>query len=226
MKNINFKKLVCLIIFPLVLFACKADEIEVSIKSNDLRRVLSGDTLSVEFEAELNMMAENNPETKAQIRAIEKIIDKYILVEEFDVTAGDFGFQIKIEGEMPLIYSPNGSMVQSVRSPWAMVISDNRSRGSLSGFPYKLMFSSTSQFDAFSGELNKINLLLSPDRRQPIKLKLRRTGQDRLRIFTGSVEVFGESRVLYEADIEKRVSLTMKGGVYDRARQVILFSVK
>ena len=226
LKKINFKTLFFLIIFPLVLLACKADEIEVSIKSNDLKKVISGNTVSVGFEAELNMMAENNSETKAQIRAIEKIIDKYIIVEEYDVTAGDFGFKIKIEGELPLIYSPDGSMIQSVSSPWAMVISDNRGRGILSEFPYKLMFSSTSQFDPFSGELNRINLLLSPDRRQPIKLKLRRTGQDKLRIFTGSVEVFGESHVLYEASIEKRVSLTMKGGVYDRTPQVILFSMK
>ena len=78
MKKINFKTLFFLIIFPLVLLACKADEIEVSIKSNDLKKVISGNTVSVGFEAELNMMAENNSETKAQIRAIEKIIDKYI----------------------------------------------------------------------------------------------------------------------------------------------------
>ena len=77
LKKINFKTLFFLIIFPLILLACKADEIEVSIKSNDLRKVISGDTVSVGFEAELNMMAENNSETKAQIRAIEKIIDKY-----------------------------------------------------------------------------------------------------------------------------------------------------
>ena len=77
LKKINFKTLFFLIIFPLVLLACKADEIEVSIKSNDLKKVISGNTVSVGFEAELNMMAENNSETKAQIRAIEKIIDKY-----------------------------------------------------------------------------------------------------------------------------------------------------
>ena len=59
-----------------------------------------------------------------------------------------------------------------------------------------------------------------------MKLKLKRTGQDQLKIFTGGVEVDGETRVLYETDVEKRISLTMKGGVYDRTPQVIYFLLK
>lgn len=222
----NFKTLCYTIIFPLILLGCKANEVEISIKSKDLRKAISGEQVSVEFEAGLTMMGENNAETKAELKAIEKIIEKYISIEEFDVTGGDFGLEIKIEGELPLVYLPNGNASQSVKSPWAMIVSDNRGGGSLSGFSRKLTFSSTSQFDAFSGELSEINMLLSPDKQQPMKLRLKRTGQDKLKIFTGGVEVDGENRVLYETDVEKKVSLTMQGGVYDHTPQVIYFSLK
>ena len=59
-----------------------------------------------------------------------------------------------------------------------------------------------------------------------MKFKLRTTGSDILKIFTGGVEVGGEHLVLYEATIEKRVSLTMQGGVYDSAPQIIYFSLE
>jgi len=166
----------------------------------------------------------NDEETKAQIKSIGIIVEKYIDTEEFEVTSSDYGFTIDIEGNIPLVYSPNGKEVKSVQSPWAMMISDNRDEGSLSGYSHKLTFSTTSQFDAFSGELGNINFMLTPDERQPLKLKLKNSGEDKLRIFTGGVEVGGEHRVLYETRIDKKVSLTMRGGVYDNAAQVIYFS--
>ena len=59
-----------------------------------------------------------------------------------------------------------------------------------------------------------------------MKFKIKTTGNDVLKIFTGGVEVGGEHLVLHEATVKKRVSLTMKGGVYDSAEQVIYFSLK
>ena len=109
----------------MLLLGCKADEVETSIKSKDLRKAIAGEQVSVEFEAALTFLAENTEETKGQIKAIEKITEKYFSLEEFDVTAGDFGFNIKLEGELPLIYSPDATASKSVKSPWAMIISDN-----------------------------------------------------------------------------------------------------
>ena len=209
-----------------MLIGCKADQIETSIKSKDLRKAIAGNPVSVEFEAELSLMADTeDEETKGQIKSIGKVIEKYLSIEEFDITKGDFGFKIKIEGEIPLVYSTGSKTLTSVGSPWVLKVSDNRD-GILSGFPHKLTFSTTSQFAAFSGELQKINFLLTPDERQPMKFKLRTTGSDILKIFTGGVEVGGEHLVLYEATIEKRVSLTMQGGVYDSAPQIIYFSLE
>jgi hypothetical protein len=225
--NIYLKSLFALTITSMMLIGCKADQIETSINSKDLRKAIAGNQVSVEFEAELSLMGDTkDAETKAQLKSIGKIIEKYLSIEEFDITKGDFGFKIKIEGELPLVYSSGSKELTSVKSPWVMKVSDNRDGGILSGFSHKLTFSTASQFDAFSGELQKINLMLSPDERQPMKFKLKTTGNDVLKIFTGGVEVGGEHLVLYEATVEKRVSLTMKGGVYDSAEQVVYLSLK
>ncbi len=225
--NIYLKSFFVLSITSIMLIGCKADQIETSIKSKDLRKAIAGNPVSVEFEAELSLIADTeDEEIKAQLKSIEKIVEKYLSIEEFDITKGDFGFKIKIDGELPLVYSTGSKAITSVESPWVMKVSDNRDAGILSGFSHKLTFSTTSQFDAFSGELQNINLMLSPDERQPMKFKLKTTGNDVLHIFTGGAEVGGETRVLYEARVEKRVSLTMQGGVYDSAEQVIYFSLK
>ena len=211
----------------MMLIGCKADQIETSISSKNLRKAIAGNQVSVEFEAELSLIADTkDEETKAQLKSIETIIEKYFSIDEFDITKGDFGSKIKIEGGLPLVYSTGSKTLTSVKSPWVMKISDNRDGGILAGFSHKLTFSTASQFDAFSGELKKINIMLGPDERQPMKFKLKTTGNDVLNIFTGGVEVGGEHVVLYEATVEKRVSLTMKGGVYDSAEQVIYFSLK
>jgi len=214
------------LISALFLLGCKADIVETSIKTKHLQEALAGEEVTVTFEAEFSMMTEYDDETKAQINAIETIVENYVSLEEFDVTQGDYGLNIAIEGEIPLVYSPNGDVSGSTKSPWALVISDNTDGGSLSSYPYKLTVTTTSRFSAFEGELQNVNFILSPDEFQPMRIKLKRSGDDVLKIFTGSVEVDGESKVVYETEVSKKITLTMKDGVYEKTSQVIYFSIR
>ena len=53
-----------------MLIGCKADQIETSVSSKDLRKAIAGNQVSVEFEAELSLMGDTkDPETKLKIRA-------------------------------------------------------------------------------------------------------------------------------------------------------------
>jgi len=224
MRN-HLKTIFAVTITSLMLFGCKADKIETSIGSEDLRKAIAGNTVSIEFKAEFSMMGDTeDEETKSQIKLIKNVVEKYISVEEFDITKGDFGFNITVEGDIPLVYSTGSKIVTSSESPWIMKVSDNIEGGILSNFSHKLTFSTGPQFSAFSAELEGINFMLSPDQRQPMKFKIKNTGNSILHIFTGGVEVGGESQAVYESRVEKRVSLTMKGGVYDSIEQVIYFS--
>jgi len=225
MKNQDLRLLFVGLISAVLLLGCKADIVETSIKTKHLQEALAGEEVTVTFEAEFSMMTEYDDETKAQITAIEEIVENYFSLEEFDVTQGDYGLNIAIEGEIPLVYSSNGDASGSVDSPWVFVISDNTDGGSLSGYPYKLTVATTSRFSALEGELQNVNFMASPKEFQPMRIKLKRSGDDVLRIFTGSVEVDGESKVLYETEVSKRITLTMKDGVYEKTSQVIYFSI-
>ena len=225
MKHQDLRLLFVGLISAVLLLGCKADIVETSIKTKHLQEALAGEEVTVTFEAEFSMMTEYDDETKAQISAIEEIVENYFSLEEFDVTQGDYGLNIAIEGEIPLVYSSNGDASGSVDSPWVFVISDNTDGGSLSGYPYKLTVATTSRFSALEGELQNVNFMASPKEFQPMRIKLKRSGDDVLRIFTGSVEVDGESKVLYETEVSKRITLTMKDGVYEKTSQVIYFSI-
>ena len=95
MRN-HLKTIFAVTITSLMLFGCKLDKIETSIGSEDLRKAIAGNTVSVEFKAEFSMMGDtDDEEAKSQIKSIKNIVEKYISVEEFDITKGDFGFRVK-----------------------------------------------------------------------------------------------------------------------------------
>ena len=154
------------------------------------------------------------------------ISSKYIDIEDFDVTEDDyFGITIDVEGEIPLLYSSNRSIPSSVSTPWVLLISDNNNQSALSSFKYKLEFIASPTFNAFSGELENVNMMLAFDQFQPVKFKLKNKDNSVFNIFTGAVEGSGESHATFESDVEDKISLTMKGGIYDKTNQVIFFNI-
>jgi hypothetical protein len=210
-----------------LLVGCKADLIEIAIKSNEIKDVLNGETLDIEFETNFSLMAELDDQTKMELERIEVIASKYATIEDFDVTENEyFGLDIAIEGELPLLYSADGSIPTSISSPWVLLISDNKHQGVLSEFQYKLEFTTTPSYDAFDGELQNINMLLTADKYQPVKFKLRNKDSSNFRIFTGAVEGDGQSHATLETDVLDKISLTMKEGIYNKTNQVIFFNIE
>ena len=207
------------------LLACKADIVETSMDTNLLKTVLLGELELADFDAEFSMMSEYNDDTKEQINAIEIVAEKYVSIEEFDVTQGDYSLKIVVEGKIPIFYSQDGNITPDVKSPWAIVIYDNMETGSLSGYSYILSIVTTPSFTAFEAELQDISFMLSPDKFQPMKIKLKTIGNDSLKIFTGAVEVDGESKVIYESSVAKKVSLTMQDGIYDKTAPLLYFNL-
>ena len=74
----------------LLLIGCKADLVEIVVKTKDLKEAIAGDQVAVEFEAEFSLIAEYDDEMKGQMNALEKSVENYISLEEFDVSEGDF----------------------------------------------------------------------------------------------------------------------------------------
>ena len=93
-------------------------------------------------------------------------------------------------------------------------------------FPYVLSFTSSKYLAPFLAELQSINFMLTPDPFQPVKFKIKNDNGSNFRIFTGGVHVDNEAQVVFESLVENRISLTMKGGVYDGAAPTVFFRLE
>ena len=69
-------------------------------------------------------------------------------------------------------------------------------------------------------------MMIGLEQFQPVKFKLRNKDDSIFNIFTGGVVGNGESHATFESTIEDKISLTMKGGIYDKTNQVIFFNKK
>ena len=219
-------KRLLLLLLSIYLIGCQSNIIETTIKSSEIKDAINGEVQDIEFETNFSLMAELDETTKIELAKIESISSKYIDIEDFDVTEGDyFGITIDVEGEVPLFYSPNGDIPSSISTPWVLLISDNTDKGALSSFKYKLEFIASPTFNAFAGELQNVNMMIGLEQFQPVKFKLRNKDDSIFKIFTGAVEGSGESYATFESDVKDKVSLTMKGGIYDKTNQVIFFNI-
>jgi len=219
------KKIIVLLL-SIYMIGCQSNIIETTIKSSEIKDAINGEIQDIEFETNFSLMAELDESTKIELEKIESISSKYIDIEDFDVTEGDyFGITIDVEGEVPLFYSPNGDIPSSISTPWVLLISDNTDKGALSSFKYKLEFIASPTFNAFAGELQNVNIMIGLEQFQPVKFKLRNKDNSIFNIFTGAVEGNGESHATFESAVEDKISLTMKGGIYDKTNQVIFFNI-
>ena len=211
-----------LILFALTfLLGCKAEELELRISTKQISEAIKGNAQEVRFQAEFAILSDYNDEIKRTIKQIREISEKYADIEEFDVTQGDFGLKIEVDGHIPLI-SPN---VKSSKSPWVLLVEPNPDKGALNAFSHKLTFGPSDGLSGFLAELQKINFMLTLETFQPVKFKIRNNTGQNLRIFTGGVEVDGQSRVTYETTVTDRISLSMSGGVYDNASAVLYLTL-
>ena len=222
----KFCYLFFLLFFPFFLISCKSELVELEISTDDILDVINGGNADIEFESVFSLISELDDETKMQLEKMEIVAEKYASIDDFDVTEGEYlGLSISVEGEIPMIYNSNGNINNAISSPWVLLISDNNFLGSLSDYKYKLEFVTTPSYTAFDGELQNINFMLTADKFQPVKFKIKNKHDGTFEIFTGAVETDGESLTLLETIVEKRISLTMKEGIYNKTNQVIYFNI-
>jgi hypothetical protein len=179
----------------------------------------------VEFETTFNLLAEYNEETKTEISKMKQVAEKYFEIEEFEVVIKDFGIDIEIEGEIPLVYMKDASAESLETSPWIIKIRNFNHPGSLKSYPYHLSLATTSNFQSFVNLMEDINILVSPDKFQPVKYKLRPSGEDKLQIFTGGVIINGSSFIVKEMEVSEKINLTMKEGSYESNFPAFLFHI-
>ena len=125
------------------LTGCKSDLVEVSLKTKDIKAAISGEVVMVEFETTFNLLAEYDEETKTEIAKMQQVAEKYFEIEEFEVVIKDFGIDIEIEGEIPLVYMQDASAESLETSPWIIKIRNFNHSGSLKSYPYIISLATT-----------------------------------------------------------------------------------
>ena len=203
-----------------ILTGCKAELIETKIKTSDIKRAISKGITTVPFETKITIMGDSK-DTRQQIKSFEEIIEQYVELDDVEIEKSMMGMDLLIEGNIPLVYGKK--LPKNRTDPWALFIKKNKVKGLSGSYPYSLTLLPTRNFGGFKNKFSELNILLTPSASQPVSFKMRNNDKSEFNVFTGGAMVNGEAHAIYTANVKRKLSLTMKGGVYDTAYPVIFF---
>ena len=197
----KIKTCLLLILTSTLLMACKAEILEIDIKSKDVFSAVNGEEEVVEFEAKFSNFGELDEESRAQVEALENILVKFMEITDFELETTDMGYEVTLEGEMPITN-------QDLDTAYYVHVSSSEI---FDGFTF-LELRTGSEFQNLSNQMSAINFMLSPDEFHPTKIKLR--GKN-VHVIVPSTEIDGKSYLLYRGIVDGRISMKFEGGVFD-----------
>ena len=186
-----------------MLFACKADEVEIELDVEQLQAAADGTEVMAEFEAEFSNLGELDDEQRAQVDAVRDILEQYMAIDDFELESTDTGFEVTIEGEIPVVDTP--------RADHAYFIAVDDS-SSLSGY-HRVSLQTGDDFTAMESKMSAISFMLSPNAYHPTKF---RVDGESSRLLAPAAEVDGRAYLLYDAPLDERVRLVQKDGAFDQ----------
>ena len=175
----KIKTFFLLIFASTFLMACKAEILEIDIKSKDVFSAVNGEEEVVEFEAKFSNFGELDEESRAQVEALENILVKFMEITDFELETTDMGYEITLEGEMPITN-------QDLDTAYYVHVASSEI---FDGFTF-LELRTGSEFQNLSNQMSAINFMLSPDEFHPTKIKLR--GKN-VQVIIPATEIDGKS---------------------------------
>ncbi len=184
------------------LAGCKADEVEIDLTGSAVAAAASGDHRMVDFEAEFSNFGEIDDEQRADMKTVENIIAKHVSVDDFEVEQTDMGFEVAVEGQIPMTSDPDTA------DPWFILVQPS------DVFPETLRVQvvNGSDFDVLGDEVQQVNFMLAPDASQPTQIRLEADGMD---VLAPAAQVDGRYHLLWRGTVTDRIRMTFKGGAYD-----------
>ena len=210
--------LICCIL--VILAGCKAELIETKIKTSDIKRAISQGITTVPFETKITIMGETE-DTRQQIKSFGEIIEQYVELDDVEIEKSMMGMDLMIEGNIPLVHGKK--LPRNRTDPWALFIKKNKVKGLSESYPYSITLLPTRNFGSFKNKFSELNILLTPSASQPVSFKMRNNDKSQFNVFSGGAMVNGEAHAIFTANVKRKLSLTMKDGVYDTAYPVVFF---
>ncbi|MCH2631493.1 MAG: hypothetical protein MKZ89_13670 [Nisaea sp.] len=203
-----------------ILTGCKAELIETKIKTSDIKRAISKGITTVPFETKITIMGETE-DTRQQIKSFGEIIEQYVELDDVEIEKSMMGMDLMIEGNIPLVHGKK--LPRNRTDPWALFIKKNKVKGLSESYPYSITLLPTRNFGSFKNKFSELNILLTPSASQPVSFKMRNNDKSQFNVFSGGAMVNGEAHAIFTANVKRKLSLTMKDGVYDTAYPVVFF---
>ena len=203
-----------------ILTGCKAELIETKIKTSDIKRAISKGITTVPFETKITIMGETE-DTRQQIKSFGEIIEQYVELDDVEIEKSMMGMDLVIEGNIPLVHGKK--LPRNRTDPWALFIKKNIVKGLSESYPYSITLLPTRNFGSFKNKFSELNILLTPSASQPVSFKMRNNDKSQFNVFSGGAMVNGEAHAIFTANVKRKLSLTMKDGVYDTAYPVVFF---
>ena len=205
----NFFALRWVLISVVALAGCNADQLEVNLKTDDLRDAAAGEQVTTSFEAEFSLMSELDDQQRAELDQMIATVEDFMDIEEVEVENSDFGINITVEGQMPI-------SATQVAAPFYVSITNSDIFGDM----YRVELANGSEFDRFQNAMQGINFMLAPNAVQPVKFKVRGEGT----VLAPAVEIDGYTYLFYAGDIERRLTMNFSGGPYENTSGGFLLS--
>ena len=142
-----------------LLIACKAEILELDIKSKDVFSAVNGEEEVVEFEAKFSNFGDRDEESRAQVEALENILVKFMEITDFELETTDMGYEVTLEGEIPITN-------QDLDTAYYVHVSSSEI---FDGFTF-LELRTGGEFQNLSSQMSAINFILSPDEFHPTKI--------------------------------------------------------
>lgn len=199
-----WKQLSIVLAVSIGLIGCKADELDISFKTSDLISVKNGGSETAEFEAVFSMIGELDTESRALVDALENILGNYVYIDDFEIKTNEMGFEVTIEGEIPLVAG------ESDDAPYYVsIVPSDVIEGST-----QVQLKTGQKFDQMNSEMSSLNFMLTPDAFHPTRFRLR--GDDDIEVLAPAVQIDGRDYLMWKGRVGDRLSLSFSGGAYDR----------
>ena len=192
-----------------VLVGCNADQLEVNLKTDDLRDAAVGEQLTTSFEAEFSLMSELDDQQRAELDQMIATVEDFMEIDEFEIQNSDFGITLTVEGQMPVSAS-------EVAAPYYVSVTESDIFGDM----YRVELANGYEFERFQNAMQGINFMLAPNAVQPVKFKVRGEGT----VLAPAVEIDGYTYLFYAGDIERRLTMNFSGGPFENTSGGFLIS--
>ena len=185
-----------------MLIACKAEIVELDVKTKDVFAAVNGEDGLIDFEAKFSNFGELDEEARAQVEALENILTKFMEIDDFELETTDMGYEITLEGEMTITN-------KKLDAAYYIHVS---SSDIFDGYTF-LELKTGDNFNNLSNQMSAINFILPPDEFHPTKIKLK--GKD-VQVLVPATEIDGKAHLFYEGVVNGRISMKFEGGVFDK----------